>query len=991
LAEVSESELRIDPPPGRRLELDLWLVIFAALGYSLIWTTISILSIFSFRASVYDLGVFAQAGWRIYSGHLSAQQFIVTYFNVGGTIFFSPIVLGGYEFIVAFQSFALGFSSVLVYLIARRHHFSPRAALTFGVVYLLYFPLAGINFTEAHYEAFLIPLFFAGYLFFLQGRFLASFLTLTVAASLKFPLATFVVLFGAITALPAIANLIAQRMGRSGIISEQFGAVLPRIRYLANRVAGWKDRHVGPSIPKWYSFGLPIIAGVILLGGFLTNPLYSPGNGVSGVIHASSVGVSSDLALKWWSVALLLAPLAFTPLLSPRWMILCAPFFSLLFFVNYVGYTYPYVVTDWYTCLVLPFLILGMVDGVDRFRRGTTWVDALVVWVRKLRTIRWPPHSARSGRSSPMTWVGPARNGKHRHGRPIARSSEVMTTFVLLLVLTSAAFFTPYGPLNSSTAADFDLPSLAGYNATLYAHFLELSALIPRTDPAVILQDNMPELLPRPLPAGSLSPLVAGPFDQVAYNLTRPAQNGSWVPINPDYVIGNPTPSVDNFFSAPGLYPFNISMQQILSELYGSYTYGILGEANGMLLLDHHYGGPLQYYVPFEQQFAPYTFRTIGGQLNSSTCLAACLFNGPLTNGTPSWYGPYTYLAPGTYDVTFDVGLTGWTPSDHVSLQVTSDLGANLLGSTVLFGPTAGSETVREQVVLKIQVSNGAGQTEFTGVSSSYNGSLALYGVNVREIVPPPTIFRVGNSSDDLAIYRLLNLTAPHSPVLAEVALRPFFENNTLVTASTENASNPPPYELYDPAIPSNCAPLEVSVCSIANGSLASGQYGVLGQLDGITLLERGSRALATYAPLTLTEIPANFSIAGGPGQIDSSFANGILVVRNQTNGGWSWFGPYASLPPGTYDATFELSVTNTSPQNEMRLDISTWFGKDELGVTEINGSMFARENMSENITIPFDNPDFSSSVEFRGWHTRWSGTVYLLAVELTEVGPWTD
>jgi uncharacterized membrane protein len=982
---MTDSDVRLSNRRWSIRERGLQLIALASVAYSVLWTVISIMRLVAFRASVYDLGVFAQAGWRVYAANLSPEQFILTYLNLGGTLFLFPLVIAGYNVILTAQSFALGIGGVLVYLIARNHRFSPGVSLTLSSAYLLYFPLAGINFTDAHYEAYLVPLFLAGYWLFLEGRFIWSFTFLALASSIKFPLSAYPLLFGILIAIPILSADLLRALERRSVSRKRPSRATILFSGLLSKLASLQVRRASAPVPSWYGYSVPLFAGAILLGGFLTNGLYYPNNGAASLVHATSVSLLPNFGLKWWTFLLLFGPLAFTPLLSPRWMILCAPFLALVFFVNYAGYTYPTIVTSWYTCLILPFLVIGAIDGIDKLREGKTWADRALRWISAKHWTRHPSFNNEDYANESQLSARFSVAGTLRSGSSALKSPTVVATLVLLLVLITAAFFTPYGPFNSDTEANFYFPSLLQSNETLYDNFMELASLIPPTDPAVIIQDNMPGLLPRPLMPGSLSPLVAGPFDQVAYNLTWPNPNGSWTPINPDYVIGNPTPLLYSFFQASGSYPFNISMQQILNELYGSYDYGILGEADGMLLLEHNYDGPVRYYVPLQESFAPFAFSTPLGSFNGSDCDAPCLSNANLTDGQTSWYGPYAYLSPGTYYVTFDLTLSDWSASDHITLDVSSDSGKVVLGTTNIFGPANGQKSLQEHVVVPAYVANGATQVEFRGVSSSYNGSIQLYGVSVNQISAPPTIFRAGETPEDTAVYNMLNLTPKGSTILAESSLRPYFDQRELVTLQNLSSSPAPNFELYDPAVPSDCSPGLSTLCSVVNASYADRNYGVIGEEDGVTLLERNETSLQSYAPYSDTVSPLSLRISGAQGQNFTSIEDGILVVNNQTNGGWSWYGPYLSLPPGNYSATFQLLTTNNSVQNSIRIDVSSWSGKVELGAQQVTGVLFAKVGLATNITINFETDSFSSSIELRGWQTLWSGALELYGITVLQ------
>jgi len=726
------------PPDSHRRFFGLVLLGWAL--YTAVWTIISVLRLGAFRASVYDLGVFAQAGWRTYSANLTSFQLFTTMLNQGGSVFLSPIVLGGYDVILLVQSAALGLGGPLLFLIARRYGFGPRTSAAIGGSYLIYFVLAGVNFTDAHYEAFLIPFFLGAFLLYLQSRFVASLVLFLLAGLLQYPMALYPTIFAVLLAAPFGASFLLRRISRRAPTPSGGPEDRPSIvRRALSAIRSWRYGPSAPITPKWYAAALLVGAGGILVGGFLTNRLFYPLNDAVSLAHASSISVGSGLSRKLLTFLLLFGPLAFIPFASPRWVLFCVPYLGLMFLTTYQAYYFPGVITSWYTCLIIPFLFLGLVDGLDKIQRRSTWVH-------------WIDGRLRAGRQSAATGGSEPVSARSERARRLYRSlvakrnltpPGVLATVVLVLLVIFAMFYTPYGPFNGGTTSNFHMGAIWGANQTLYDHFLKLAGLIPSSASSVILQDNMPQLLPRPLEPGSVSPLVPGPFGQVAWNLTWPNPNGSWTPINPDYVIGNPTPLLYSFFSAEGSYPFNTSMEQILTNLYGTGEYGILGEADGMWLIGHYYRGPLEYYVPYAQTFHPSDFTAWGGANGANGCGGSCLVERNLTNGQSAWYGPYTYLAPGAYRVSFELAVQGWAPSNNLTIDVATNFSGTVLGSTTLTGATLSGSPNPFTVTLTVVVSKGVGNLEFRGVDAHFQGSVTLYRVHVVEVGPPPAVFPV--------------------------------------------------------------------------------------------------------------------------------------------------------------------------------------------------------------------------------------------------------
>ena len=959
-------------------------IIVAWVTYSLVWTWISLERFYTLRASIFDLGIYSQLSWRVYGASLSPGQMLATALNLGGPIILLPTTVGGYPTILAAQSFAIGSGAVLVYLIARCYTLSSPIAFGLGATYLLYFPVAGINFADAHCEAYLIPFFLLGVWLYLSGRFVLSFVLMLLAGAIQYPLGVFPLLFGLQVLLPRTCQSILEFRDRGRAERSTEG----RLRSFLRKVANARLSSVRGREPKWYAYGLPLAATALLVGAMVTSILYEANYTVARLVHATALGVLPNLPNKFWSAFLLLAPLAFLPVLSPRWLPYCAPFFALMFYVNYWGYTYPYIVTSWYPFLVVPFLFLATIDGVAQVQQRTTWVHSL--W-RRLRS-----STTREGStiSSPTDAPEAARPPVDRRARWRAlrnatfRPPAIITGAVVVLTAVSAGYLTPYGPWNSSTSANFGFPGWGAYNATLYDELVKLGGLIPASDPSVILQNDMPGLLPRPTADGQIAPLVVGPFARVAYNLTHQLSNGSWSPIDPDYVLANPEPPPYSFFYESGSYPYNLSMEQLVTRLYDSYDYGIVGEASGMILLQHYYTGPLLYYVPYSADVSPTSLQSGTGRVTTA-CGESCLLVKGQTDRQVAWSGPYTFLSPGTYSISIHLGLANWTPSDRAVIEVSGGSGATPLASSPLSGLSVGSRLASDYLNYTLFVGGPTPGVEFRAVDSSFNGSLAFYGAEIREVAPPSSVFRAGNTTQDQSVYQLLGLLPARSSVLAEAALRPYFHNLTLVTLPSNGTIPSTTYELYDPAIPSACGPGGApTICSVVNASYASGSYSIVGQVNGVTLLARSPAVLATYSANRENISTSELSVVGGSSQMFSRYSGANLTVTNQTNGGVGWYGPYVSLPPGSYSVRFDLSASNVSASNHLTLVVSSEAGQRWLVTLELNGTTFPRADEIVSIGLSFTLSSFQDGIEFTGTGVDWAGVITLSGVGLVETAP---
>ena len=712
------------PVSKRRPLQDRWpsglaWVLAGYLVYVVVWTYLSELRIYALRASVFDLGTFVESGWLVFSAPGPSYSFLLELVQSGGNLVFWPFALSGIQAMVAIQAASLGLGGILVFFLARQFRLSPVVSVSFSALYYLYFPVAAVNFSDYHIEAFFIPLFLAGVYLLLRARFVTSFFCLVLAGVLWFPLAVYPGLLAVELLLVSWARRqkSQQAMSRARV-GEHPGAK-------GNLWDGVLRYAVTPP-PAWFAVGLFLASALLLGGNALTSGLSGSFGQALLAAHASSTSMGSDLGVQVLFLLLLLAPLALLPFLSPHWLVYCLPYFFLELFASYPGYTYPGVLTDWHVFLLIPFVFLGAIEGLDRLREGSDWIS------RTWRRISSAPRTNLDRGATPPSSTLPPRVASRRKRFRVSLPL-VVTSIALGSTLVVGLFLLPYGPFNDLPPANYETGSLLSYNPSLYQELGALSNLIPRSNASVIIQNNMPELLPRPLLPGSSQPMVPGPFGIVAYNLTYQSYNGSWMPIHPDYVIGNPAPLPYSFFSSEGAAPYNTSVSQILHQLYGTGGYGTLGEASGIWLIERGYHGPLRYYVPDEQHYEGSSFLFPNA---TTSCGDGCRTVQDLTEDQLAWYGPYAYLSPGTYRVDFEIAASGWNSSSGVTLEVTGESARTVLAQMPV-GPTSLPPGTPQTFSLEVNVTNGLPNVEFRAVDSHFPGTLSLLSVQLQEIAPP--------------------------------------------------------------------------------------------------------------------------------------------------------------------------------------------------------------------------------------------------------------
>lgn len=941
---VSDSPIRTgDPPRTRpvtamaRLEvvrkslLRSWPFVVVLLGflvYVVSWSLISIARFDSHHALVYDLGDTMEQMWLVVHSHASFVAAFATFLFEGLPFVLFPVaLLGGYPAMLVLQSVAIGGTALPIYGIARRLLRDRTSSMLLALSSLAFFVSSGANWYDFHFEVFFPILFLTAYYFLLRGDRRLAFGLFLAVSFVRFPFGVFPLLFGLLLVFESsVLHQSADGMSRKETL--RFGSAL------ALASAGL--------LAATFLFALPIVLGGGQFGALLQ---FSQTTSSAGPV----VGGYDQLL----TLILPLAALLFLPLFSRRWIPLFVPYVFLLYATGFWAYSYPYAFGFQYAYSLVPFLYLAAIDALSRG------------WIRP------PPSPVRTRLRLPR-WL---------RGRNYTMRTTV--TGVFLVVLLMALFFEPYGPLNSLTESPFHFEENLSGNSTLLHEYERLTTLIPRSDPNVLIQDNMPELFPRPLAANE--PLIPGvslfsPFtDADAANGSFPVwQYGKIVSVRFDYALAD-LGSPQYLYGTP-------NMQDFVRAMYDTGAYGIFGEAGGMILLKYHYTGPIAYYQPYAASFGARDLvdwpglQPVSGNVISST---------NVSGNIALWNGPYAPLMPGLYKVTFALRTTNASPQNWALLQVLEGPNASLLAESTVSGgdfPVAGHP---EHLGLEFYASGPESYLQFIARSLQWNGTLSLSGISIQQVGPPTPTFRVGISPRADLFYQLLGTIPPGSTVLVQPGYQGGILNLTVETP--ESLAGSPDYMLVDPYSPGFPCPVPCSenhsAQALVNGGLENGTYGILDEVQGMILTERGYRGpVLSYVPYQATFFPGQ--LFSWPSELP--LVNQTLSWSN-VSGNWPalWNGPFSALAPGSYAVSFELRTSLTAAANRAEFQVLAGpTAKLLLNQTAFNGSAFTQSASWTNLTVVFSAPLTYDSVQYIVRALSWSGTLSLSSVSVVQQSP---
>ena len=519
-----------------------WAIIVSYLGYTTYWSYLTIVKFVNLNATILDLGSNMQIAWDVISK--PSSYFSVVPASHGSLLPWVLIFLPrSFFFALAFQSAWLGLGAIPLFWAARRKLGDPRVALLLALLYLVYFPLAGPNWFDFHVETLFPTFFIFGYYSYSKGSHYLAALFFCLAASIRFPFTVFPLLFSAI-------ELVILGFSRKSGSSKK--VMLPYLIIL-----------VYSGLVSTYFIALVAHGSLSSLFGqyaYINLPAAKSGaSGGSGGYAAFAGNYNPVVASE--TFLLFFLPLAFLPLLSPRWWPFYSPYLVLLFNSGYYGFYYPYVFELQYTVILAPFVFLAALDAIPK-------IKGLLLGEGR------SPLRELSRNSAPA--LPPSRVA----GRRAAYAGLIVLMVILSAI--SAIYFEPYGPLNGTTAQPF--------NATLepdlrqYSELEQLIALIPKGS-VVLTQNNLPQVYP--VQAHGIREVI----DSAFWKYTQPIPNLSAI----NAILADPW---NPWFGAGGGTLPDYSVSSALQLLLDNGTFGILGEAEGIILAVRGYCGSPVYYAP---------------------------------------------------------------------------------------------------------------------------------------------------------------------------------------------------------------------------------------------------------------------------------------------------------------------------------------------------------------------------------------------------------
>ena len=296
-------------------KLGLAIVSVFTIIFSIASSILSYMKYISFHDTVFDLGVSSVLIKNATSNSIEYQKLI--YFLMFPVYHFLPSQIG----LMVFQDAFICAGSIPLYFISRKIVENRKYSVIISILWLMYFPLAGVQWFDFHFMALFPTLFLIGFAFFVYGRYKESLVFMYLAG---------------------ITDLLAP------VILIFFIIILVIKKSKA---------------PKYYLYTIliPIITVMVSV------IIIEPGN-IAGFINFHSISTNpgilySSLNRKILYFVLAGIPLAFISFIAPE-IILIIPYMGLVFAHNYIPYFQP--VLYQYPALIASGIFISFIYGLKR-------------------------------------------------------------------------------------------------------------------------------------------------------------------------------------------------------------------------------------------------------------------------------------------------------------------------------------------------------------------------------------------------------------------------------------------------------------------------------------------------------------------------------------------------------------------------------------------------------------------------------------------------
>ena len=311
---------------------DLIVLIAGVSLYSTIYSVITLLKFYTYNATVADLGINSGLLYGVFHGDFTLTPGNRGFINTGKLIYLliAPVynLYPKEQVLIVFQTVWISLGSVPIYFLARRRIGDGFPSVAIALAWLLYYPMAGVNWFDFHFMAIFPTLFLAGEAFLENGRYRLSLLCFSLATITDFLIPLVMIIFSLFIILD-------------------------------------RGQEKDQAERKKIAFALISLSTIILV---VTNYFFGLSYTFSYIVNRSAYDASFYSGI-WYTLSYfiwMVFPLIFAPLLYPKRLILLLPFLALALLSMYR----PYVETmfEQYASLTSPIIFIAGIHGLERLK-----------------------------------------------------------------------------------------------------------------------------------------------------------------------------------------------------------------------------------------------------------------------------------------------------------------------------------------------------------------------------------------------------------------------------------------------------------------------------------------------------------------------------------------------------------------------------------------------------------------------------------------------
>jgi uncharacterized membrane protein len=218
-------------------------------------------------------------------------------------------------------------------------------------------------------------------------------------------------------------------------------------------------------------------------------------------------------------------------------------------------------------------------------------------------------------------------------------------------------------------------------------------------------------------------------------------------------------------------------------------------------------------------------------------------------------------------------------------------------------------------------------------------------------------------SQHDRDVLKLLELLPPNASVLTQASIFPLLSNRVEAYLFPQSVHYPPG-ESFQNALYSLFAKVDFIVLDFRTDLIVApimlsyasnyGNFGTYASSDGSLILKRNFSGLPVFfQPINDTFDYKFFTLVNGQVVKDNDSMYGYAFMHSKSNiSSDFWWGPAVFLPPGRYQATFDLKISNATEGELLYLYISRWIygvSVEYLGTNITGNDLVFKLTTSEN------------------------------------------